>query len=69
MLVDPRCQFWFRKRVVLLRENEGFIRMDDPGSGRVSDRVPGRSPESFWDLRSDRKVIKIDEFRVFSWGK
>ena len=28
----------------------------------------GGPPERFWDLRSGRKVIKIDEFRVFSWG-
>ena len=26
-------------------ENEGFIRREDSGSGRVSDRVPGRLPE------------------------
>ena len=31
--------------MVLRRENEGFIRRDDSGSGRVSDRVPGRLPE------------------------
>ena len=42
MLVAPRCPFWLRKRVVLRRENVGFMRMDDPGSGRVSDRVPER---------------------------
>ena len=34
--------FGFRKGVVLPGENEGFIRRDDSGSGRVSDRVPGR---------------------------
>ena len=28
--------------MVLRRKNEGFIRRDDSGSGRVSDRVPGR---------------------------
>ena len=31
--------------MVLRRENEGFIRREDSGSGRVSDRVPGRLPE------------------------
>ena len=45
MLVVLRCQFWLPKGVVLRRENEGFIRRDDSGSGRVSDRVPGRLPE------------------------
>ena len=37
--------FGFRKGVVLQRENEGFIRREDSGSGRGSDRVPGRLPE------------------------
>ena len=36
-----------------------------PGPGEAS----GGSPESFWDLRSGRKVVKINEFGVFSWGK
>ena len=45
LLGTLRRQFWLRKRAVLQRENEGFIRVDDPGSGRVSDRVPGRLPE------------------------
>ena len=45
LLVDQWRQFWLRKRVVLRGENDGFMRMDDPGSGRVSDRVPGRLPE------------------------
>ena len=31
--------------MVLRRENEGFFRREDSGSGRVSDRVPGRLPE------------------------
>ena len=31
--------------MVLPRENEGFIRREDSGSGRVSDRLPGRLPE------------------------
>ena len=31
--------------MVLRRENEGFIGREDSGSGRVSDRVPGRLPE------------------------
>ena len=33
-------------------ENKGSCRGDDSGFGRVSDRVPGRLPESFWDLNS-----------------
>ena len=45
LLVDQRRQFWLRKRVVLRRENEGSGLGDDSGSGRVSDRVPGRLPE------------------------
>ena len=64
LLGAPRWQSWLRKRVVLQRENEGFIRRDDSGSGRVSDRVPGRSPESFWDLRRGRKVLKAEEFDI-----
>ena len=45
MLVAPTWPLRLRKRFVLRRENEGFIRVDDPESGRVSDRVPGRLPE------------------------
>ena len=65
MLVAPTWPLRLRKRIVLQRENEGFISRDDSGLARVSDRVPGKSPESFWDLRSGRKVIKIDAFGVF----
>ena len=36
-----------------------------PGPGEAS----GGPPESFWDLRSGRKVMKMAEFGVFSWGK
>ena len=36
-----------------------------PGPGEAS----GGPAESFWDLRSGRKVMKIEEFGVFSWGK
>ena len=39
------AHFGFRKGVVLPWENEGFRSRDDSGSGRVSDRVPGRLPE------------------------
>ena len=41
----PTCPLRLRKRVALRRENEGFRGGDDSGSGRVSDRVPGRLPE------------------------
>ena len=50
----------------IYREGRIRVRTDlRPGPGEAS----GGSPESFGDLRSGRKVIKIDEFGVFSWGK
>ena len=45
MLVALKGALCLPKGVVLQRKNEGFIRRDDSGSGRVSDRVPGRLPE------------------------
>ena len=61
MLVDPRRQFWLRKGVVLRRENEGFIRVDDPGSGRVSDRVPERFLEVLRRAFGPPEWSKTDE--------
>ena len=73
MLGVPRCTLWLPKRGGFTKEKrriypEGRFRVRAglrPGPGEAS----GGPPESFWDLRSGRKVMKIEEFGVFSWGK
>ena len=59
-------------RVVLRRENEGFRSRDDSGSGRVSDRVPGRLPEvlrrAFGTSGVVEKLSKLTD-SVFSRGE
>ena len=70
MLGAPRCPLGLPKRGGFTGGKwaiypEGRFRVRAglrPGPGEAS----GGPPESFWDLRSGRKVIKIDEFRVFS---
>ena len=70
MLVVLRCPPWLPKRGGVTKgkrriypEGRFWVRAGlRPGPGEAS----GGPPESFWDLRSGRKVIKIYGFGVFS---